>query len=498
MRRCSPSGLPSELGGLAQRAIFGKDPEGNIIPPPPGLLGDARGLTGSLFGDAYVERTFAPKPEEQSATQITDEEHRLNTQLTKVTEEKNLLEQADRDAMPFHIQQQLDVEMELADAELERIAKEIDDANNLKAAFSEAFDNSEKIFERYGVPGTVDDLRSDPKLAKVYDALNEAQLNDGEGLDTALDMLDVLTSEQRQSFGSGVRGEIYQNEVNNAIKISMYNLVENRQQVREGISDSKDWAREEALAQANDPWDTFGDPTPEGRGGDTVIGLMSPVIEGQFQGTLKTFQGIRIEEVLTGIWQTLPSEFREDAEGNEIREAYLTETHVEELTELLRQELRMTPSQIEIVVEEMRFVINRANEEMEKARAWKETLDFEPGGVALRTGLSEVILDVYQNEDEAQRMSASAYMAEIISTRSGGKVTNYDENANGNQFGLGNLPLHTYEALGYTAETLEDNPELQLEALVRFIEKKYGPNYEGLQAAWADFNHNVDEWGELN
>ena len=451
----------------------------------------SQGTLEALVGDI-------PAPEELgSADDLAVEEAELQTELAVGAEKINLLTQADRTTMPFLVQQKRDAEIELAEIELERIAKELEDVVNLKAAYAESFDNSQRIFERHGVPGTVEDLKSDPKLAKVYDAINEAQLNDGEGLDAALDMLDNLTAEQRQDFGSGVRGEIFQDEINSAIKISMYNLVENRQQVRESIIDSKDWAREEALAQANDPWSTFTDPSAEGRGGDVVIGLMEQVIEGQFQGTLKTFQGIRAEEVLMGIWQTLPSQLREDEEGDEVREAYLTEVHVNDLSAFLRDELRMTVGQIEIVVEEMRGAIIRANEEVEKATNWADTLVFEPGGVALRTGLATVLLEVYQNEDEAEQMGRSVYLAEIINTRSGGKVTNYDPEANGNQFGLGNLPMHTYEALGYSAEMLEDNPEAQLEALVRFIEKKYGPNYEGLQVAWSDFAHNPDEWGEL-
>ncbi|KKK96757.1 hypothetical protein LCGC14_2659550 [marine sediment metagenome] len=68
----------------------------------------------------------------------------------------------------------------------------------------------------------------------------------------------------------------------------------------------------------------------------------------------------------------------------------------------------------------------------------------------------------------------------------------------GNQFGLGNLPAHTYEWMGYTVSMLEDNPELQMEAFLFFIGRKFGAGSQGLEAAYSSLVHSPDAWGDLD
>jgi hypothetical protein len=84
-------------------------------------------------------------------------------------------------------------------------------------------------------------------------------------------------------------------------------LVENRSQVNDSLIAAEDMITLEAQAQADPLWDMEIDPTPGGRGYDTVINHMETWLLGAFNGVMSEDQFALTAQRLQGIWQSLPS-----------------------------------------------------------------------------------------------------------------------------------------------------------------------------------------------
>jgi hypothetical protein len=156
--------------------------------------------------------------------------------------------------------------------------------------------------------------------------------------------------------------------------------------------------------------------------------------------------------------------------------------------------LGFTQEKAQAMVDEMRTALKLGVQARADADGWKTQTSLS--NVSLGMAIGDVALEIYDDPEMAAQMANSWYMHRLIQIRSNGSTSRGVEGKS-NQFGLGNLPEHTYEDLGYSLESLEDNPELQMEALLFFIGKKYGPGYLGLEAALSELVHNPDAWGDL-
>jgi len=423
-------------------------------------------------------------------------QERQRQELENGLARREQIELIDTTTMPQHVREQWDELKATTDAEIETITADIDQLTRLEEGYAEAREFSQQIMDQYGVAGSVDAARTDPAVAKAFDAVSASVAADGEGLEEALDLLDELTIAQRGKLTTGIEGDEMAQEINNQIRISMNNLVENRQIVKDKALADQDWAMKEARAQQQDPWDTFGDNSAEGRGLDVLVGLMNPFFDGKFQGILKRPQNDDLTALMSSVWENLPSQVEQvDESGETIKTLTLDPESRNKLDEYGRLVFGFNDAELEEMFSELDYALRRAQEEMNSAENWKTASSFSAGGAGLRTAVNDVAESIYGREG-AQQISSSAFLATIINERSGNRVTNYDPSAQGNQYGLGGLPAHTYLALDYTHEMLEDNPEMQLQALFKFLGEKYGPGYEGLQRGFADMLNN-DEWGEL-
>jgi len=373
------------------------------------------------------------------------------------------------------------------------------------------------LLEAAGLPASISAARADPEVAAVLDLVDDAvQSGNTEDLDAALDALQVLEDNQEgvlDDLGQAYRRDRYFDNLGSQVKIQVHNLIENRQLTEDAFLEYEDFMIKELEAQQLDLWQTQADPTPEGRGMDAITNHMEPIMERSFRGIMSSEQWKFAAETFDAIWMGIPQEPLLDEEGEEVSPVdengnivpQAFESNLPAPAVLALQDLGtffgFSQSQTQEMITEMERALVLGKEARVLAAEWKNLNRLRPGKVELGTAIAEVSLEIYDDPEMAEEMAVGHLMHRIIKTRNpNGNITNYDESASGNQFGLGNLPMHTYEELGYSAEMLEDNPEVQLEALMHFIGRKYngsGDAMDGLRAALSDLKHNPGSWGDI-
>jgi len=435
---------------------------------------------------------------------------------------------------PF-INQQTEDAIQLIEDEAAREIAVIDaqlvELEQNKTGFQNSFDRQSEVFSHTaGTFATVDEARADPEIAEILDNL-DAAMESGTGIEAALDALQGLPSDVIDDLSNAADRDMILVEQAQAIRTQVHNLVENRQQIEDAAVEAEEFIRLEAQAQENPMWDPEGDASPSGRGYDIALRQLTPWLDSNFNGVLTEEQDIWVEEKLNAVWQTVPSqEVLTDEDGVPIPEDEEQPTGAPVRGTLAERQavidgetvgvsttrqigdvqlaaiaeigaiLGFPPAKAQEWVDEVVRAFAVGETAMQQAENWEESTTLTPGGTALGHGIYEVALEIYDDMAEASQMTNSRFLHRIIQIRSGGDVLR-DEGKDGNQFGLGNLPEHTYVDLGYNDRELkqmETDPKLQLEALLRFVGEKYAPGYGGLQMAMSDLVHNPNAWGDFN
>lgn len=395
--------------------------------------------------------------------------------------------------LPFRTRQELERLREQTNEEISDISKSVSQLREQERAIQEAFDTGTRMLEAMGLPSTIESVREDPEISAALQQV-ESAITTGGDLEAAINQLSSLSSESLQDIQRGFGREQWLAEMQTEIRNQVHNLVENRKALKDSLLEAEDWAQKEAEAQQLDLWDTFGDPSPEGRGFDVLTASVEPWFDREFRGELTDLQWTMIAEVMSEIWTTMPSD-EVDEDGEPVLEGGLSPQAIQLLRELGMQ-LGLGEGKIALLIEYVPKAISAAQDAREQAASWKTSGQLIPGEAGLATGIYEVARDLYGEADPQmlQQMANSYYLHRLIEVRSRGSV---GFKGAGNQFGLGALPEHTYRDMGYTREELEGNAELQLEALLTFIGMKYGPGYEGLQLALTDFVTSPEAWGDF-
>ena len=491
------------LPGLFDRVILGKDAQGERIPQPSTpFAGPITSALGTLFGDEFAEQFAGPDPAAAQATpdptHITESIASAESRLEEVR--KNILDRPLPSELNFEGRQQLEALNAEAEAEIAAITDEIEVLNSQLKAVNANFATETQFLEALGLPPTVAAAREDPEIAAGLDAVTKA-IDSGEGLEAAIDQLAKVGEDELDLLGEAFGRERYLADLQRSIKTQINNLVENRQQVEESLVEAEDWAALEAQAQSNPLWDMTGTPDPSGRGQDVMIGHMEPWLEANFVGVLNQAQLDTAAVVLTSIWNAIPSA-EVDAETGELVEADLISAANEALILQLATTgneqfagLNMTQDKAQDMLEQMRVAIGRGVEATAQADGWKTAERLNPGEADLATAIYEVAVEIYEDPEMAEQMANSYTLHRLIQIRSGGVFERTEKDSS--QFGIGNLPEDTYLDMGYSIENLENNPELQLEALLNFIGQKFFPGYDGLQVALSELVHAPDAWGDL-
>jgi hypothetical protein len=393
----------------------------------------------------------------------------------------------------------LDQQNEADLLEIEGINEDIETLNRQLEAVEDIFAWETQILEGLGLPPTVAAFREDEELAGLLDDVTRA-VETGVDLDEALDALAEVGEDELDQLGEAFGRERYLADIQRSVKTQLHNLVENRQQVEAAMVAAEDWEELEKQAIMNPLWDMAGNPSISGRGEDAMIAYMDPWMDANFIGTLSTEQGDQIAGVLKGIWRSLPSARIDEVLGIDPATDMLTGEAEILLMQLATvgnsdiQGLNFTEDKAIAFVEQMKIAVQRGIEARALAEGWATSEKLNPGMSDMATGIWEVAIDAYDDPEDVDKMANSPALHRIIQIRSDGVVGRVEKD--GNQFGIGNLPEHTYEYLGYTLDMVEDNPEEQIRALILFIGEKYGPSYQGVLVALSELIHNPDAWGE--
>jgi hypothetical protein len=430
-------------------------------------------------------------------------ELQIETNQSRIAEiQREILDAPDSAFLTPELRQAREEARAQAEADIGQLNDQIDTFNAQLEGVQETFEVGNQFLEAMGLPTTVSAAREDPEINAGLNAITTALASgDPDKLDAAIDKLASVGEDQLDDLGEAFGRDRYLSDLQRSIRTQLHNLVENRQQVENNLIAAEDYIALEAQAQANPLWDMDIDPTPGGMGGSTVINHMESWLEGAFNGVMSPDQFTEAANVMLGIWRSLPSEEvveeegppKKDAFGNVIEPGIMTDmakAQIEELAGILG----FTPEKAQDMVEAMNDALELGVTARTNADGWK-TLD-TLSNVSLGMAAGSVALEIYDDPEIASQIANSWYLHRLIQVRSNGSTARVE--GKGNQFGLGNLPEHTYESLGYTVSSLEDNSELQMEALLYFIGKKYGPGYEGLATAYSDLVHNPDGWGDLD
>ena len=493
-----------------------KQPEKNILSPVTdavsGLVSGAQSLFEKVqdapsAGIEHLAKTVVglPTPFTPSGGQPlgppTVEEliERNNSQIEKIT--KEFLEQPDSAFLTPQLRRDREIARAQAEADIEQLNKDTEILNAQLEGIQETFEVGNQFLEALGLPTTVTAAREDPEIRSGLNAISSALASgDPKKLDAAIDKLASVGEEKLNDLGEAFGRDRYLSTLQNSIRTQLHNLVDNRQQVEDNLLAAEDFIALEAQAQADPLWDMEIDPTPGGMGGSTVVNHMEVWLEGAFNGVMDPDQFTLAANTILGIWRSLPSEEakeegppKKDAFGNIIEVGIVTamaEAQIKELAQILG----FTPEKAQDMVEAMNDALELGVEARASANDWK-TLDIL-NNVSLGMAAGTVALKIYDDPEIASQIANSWYLHRLVEVRSGGSTKRVEGKSN--QFGLGNLPAHTYEDLGYSLESLEDNPELQMEALLYFIGRKFGAGYQGFEAAYNSLVHNPDAWGDLD
>lgn len=414
--------------------------------------------------------------------------------------QREFLEQPDSAFLTPELRQAREQARAQAEADIELINEEIDTLNAQLEGVQETFEVGNQFLEAMGLPTTVAAARQDPEINSGLNAITTALASDDpDKLDAAIDRLASLGEDQLDDLGEAFGRDRYLSNLQNSIRTQLHNLVDNRQQVEDNLLAAEDFIALETQAQADPLWDMEIDPTPGGMGGSTVVNHMEVWLEGAFDGVMSPDQFAEAANKILSIWRSLPSEEAKVGEptkdefGRIVEQDIMTDMAEVQIGELARI-LGFTPEKAQDMVEAMRDALKLGVAARGAADDWKnlDTLS----NVSLGMAAGTVSLEIYDDPEIASQIANSWYLHRLVQVRSGGSTKRVE--GKGNQFGLGNLPEHTYEDLGYNIEHLEDNPELQMEALLYFIGRKFGPGYQGLEAAYSELVHNPDAWGDLD
>ncbi len=479
---------------LFNRLVHGKDSEGKPIPGPQPLFNPTDVLLGTL--------TDPPKSGDDALTNIEEEKQRLGSQIESIQED--FLNQTDSAFLTPEARLAQEQERIQAEADIEAINEQMDTLNAQLEGVQESAEISNQFLESMGLPTTVEAAKQDPDIRFKLNAITSALASgDSDKLDDAIDRLASVGEDTLDDINQAFGRDAYLSNIQNSIRTQLHNLVDNRQQVEDNLLAAEDFIALEAQAQADQLWDMEIDPTPGGMGSSTVINHMEVWLQDAFNGIMSENQFDMAAGKMIGIWQSLPSvEVETDPiTGDVIEQDIMTdlaETAIMELAmgvpgDLNNPGLGFNLEKAQDMVEEMRAALKLGVQARADADDWKnlDTLS----NVSLAMAAGTIALEIYENDPEmAAQIANSWYLHRLVQVRSGGSVKRTE--GKGNQFGLGNLPEHTYEWMGYTVSMLEDNPELQMEALLHFIGRKFGAGYEGLQAAYSELVHSPDAWGD--
>ena len=485
------------VGGLVSGAqsLFGKIQDA----PSAGIEHLARTVVGPQGSDLFPATT---EPHGGFGRLSIEEDIQNNkSQIDKIT--KEFLEQTDTAFLTPEARQRREAERTQAEADIELLNKETDRLNAELEATQRTFEAGNQFLEALGLPTTVAAAREDPEIHAGLEAITAAVASgDPDKLDAAIDKLAKVGEEGLSDLNEAFGRDSYLSNIQNSIRTQLHNLVDNRQQVEDNLLAAEDFIALEAQAQADPLWDMEIDPTPGGMGGSTVINHMEVWLEDAFNGLMDPDQFVFAADKILGIWRSLPSEEltdeeegppKKDAFGNIIKPGIMTDMAKAQIEELA-QILGFTPEKAQAMVEAMNDALELGVKARGAADNWK-TLD-TLSNVSLGMAAGTVALEIYDDSEDASAIANSWYLHRLVGVRSGGSTKRVE--GKGNQFGLGNLPAHTYEDLGYSLDSLEDNPELQMEALLFFIGRKFGAGPAGFEAAYSALVHNPDAWGDLD
>ena len=479
---------------------------------PRDLKGQASGRNILKSPFTFTEVGIAPvgierlTDQEASSLDPTRQNPSLNEDLIAVGQsrianiQEEFLNQPDSAFLTPQARQDRETARLQAEADIELIKEQIDTANAQLEGVQRSADISNQFLESMGLPTTVAAAREDPEIRSGLNAITSAlATGDSDKLDAAIDKLASVGEDTLDDLNQAFGRDAYLSNIQNSIRTQLHNLVENRQQVDDDLLAAEDFIALEAQAQADPLWDMEIDPTPSGMGSSTMINHMEVWLEDAFNGVMSPDQFATVAGKLIGIWQSLPS-VEIDPETGEVPDIMtgLIETAIIELARGNPQDpnnpgLGFTIDKAQAMVEEMRTALKLGVEARDTADNWK-TLD-TLSNVSLAMAAGTVALENLEYDPEMSAQIANSwYLHRLIGVRSGGSTKRIE--GKGNQYGLGNLPEHTYEWMSYTASMLEDNPELQMEALLQFIGRKFGAGYEGLQVAYSELVHNPDGWGD--
>jgi hypothetical protein len=495
-------------------------PERNILSPVTDVVGGTVSFAQNLFqgikgapsaGIEHLARTVVGP---QGQTEFVDPsggmrrhpraiEEFIQNQQSRINEiRREVLDAPDSAFLTPELRQAREQEREQAEADIETINEEINTLNAQLEGVQETFEVGNQFLEALGLPTTVSAAREDPEINAGLNAITTALASgDPDKLDAAIDKLAAVGEDQLDDLGEAFGRDRYLSDLQRSIRTQLHNLVENRQQVEDNLLAAEDWIELEAQSQADPLWDMEIDPTPGGRGADTVINHMEVWLQGAFNGVMSEDQFAIAAERMIGIWQSLPSvEVETDPETGEVVEVDI----MTDLAEAAIMELAMgnptegtiglgfTLEKAQAMVEEMRAALKLGVQARADADGWKSQTSLS--NVSLGMAAGSLALEIYEDPEIASQIANSWYLHRIVQVRSKGSTARKEGMSN--QFGLGNLPEHTYEWMGYTLSRLEDNPELQMEALLNFIGRKFGAGYLGLEAAYSELVHNPDAWGD--
>ena len=454
--------------------------------------GAEAGVADFIFGPGNTFADLTPDPVAQA--DIADTQATIQSKEDELeTLRQDILDRQPPTQLNFEGRQALKEFNEEAEGQIKVIAEDIEILNNQLTAIQDNFAWESQVLEGLGLPPTVAAFREDEELAGRLDAVTAA-VESGVGLDEALDALAEEGEDTLDQLGEAFGRDRYLADIQRSIKTQINNLVENRQQLEKSMVEAEDWATLEAQAQANHLWDMQGDPSVSGRGYDAVVAHMDPWMEATFAGILKEPQFILAAETFGTIWYGLKSA-EVDEEGNLIEPDFLTGEDEQMIGELAIRDLGLSPAKAEDMLEQFRIAVKKGNEASAQASEWRTAERLHPGQTALGTAIYDVAVETYEPA-EAEDIADSYVIHRLIEIRNPDGIIGRVEK-DGNQFGLGNLPEHTYEALGYTVADLEDNAELQIEALLLFIGRKFDAGLPGVQNALSELIHSPDAWGEM-
>ena len=472
----------------------------------------ARTSTGELAGNTSIFGAYAnsgsPTPSTQAPAPVTTQRDAAAAAAESALSAADVIRKTQNAPLPFEARASLEQFRLEKQAELDQIAKDIENLERQESSYEANWTADNALLEAIGLPSSIDALRADPEVGAALDEITKA-IDTGTGLDAAIDNLSEFTESELEDMQQAYGREWYMAQIQTSIRNQMYNLVENRQGIEQQMVDYEQWLNKEAQAQELNLWDYQGDPSPAGRGLDTVTTDVEAWLDNNYSGIMTDAQFDTVATAINMIWNspnTLSEEELTDEEGNPIERPVVDEQSRGLLLQLatsgiaveggIAPGLGLTQSKAEAFVNAVVQSVQRGRETAFAVDDWENAQTLEPGSAQAFAAIAEVAEDVYQDPEIAETMAKSDFIHRLMLMRSGGNV---NHEGRGNQFGLFALPEHTYEVMGYNVEDLRDNPKEQIEAFLQYIGYwgGYGAGYEGLQAAVSDLMHNPDTWGDI-